>query len=301
MPPLERDLGLGDTGPDVSYMQEVVLGMKPSGVYCKDTVANVKRWQGKNRLPTTGYFGPLSRKAAANAVKGAPGSANTSQTRVVVAGPAAPAASGGVKGVSLLLAGAVATGAALGLFWMRAARRNGVSASPEKFQNASGEGDGSAMDDNGNAQWSFLDGSRRQAWMREAAKNGGPAKGAGDAPATPSAPPLEQPGSETANEELVPEASQLSQADRVLQLTLSYAQRKEDSSGGVSTGGNVDRSMGSAEPPMTEQQPRTWELPRNRADILAESYAARRALNQSDGNVNESDGENGNVEQAARE
>ncbi|XRB08408.1 PG_binding_1 domain-containing protein [Pycnococcus provasolii] len=50
----------------------------------RHTVANVKRWQGKMRLPTTGYFGPLSRKAAAGASSAQQALTTTGQVRVVV-------------------------------------------------------------------------------------------------------------------------------------------------------------------------------------------------------------------------
>src|SRR5258708_3098503 len=62
-----RNLTLGDTGSDVSALQQFLITNNflhvatPTGYFGSLTQASVAVWQGTASLPTTGYFGPLSR------------------------------------------------------------------------------------------------------------------------------------------------------------------------------------------------------------------------------------------------
>ena len=56
-----RDLGEGDAGEDVAMLQRA-LGMRiADGQYGSHTSDAVKKWQSSNKVPATGFFGPMSR------------------------------------------------------------------------------------------------------------------------------------------------------------------------------------------------------------------------------------------------
>src|SRR5579871_1558512 len=69
----DRDLKLGDTGSDVSALQVFLIGKglltvpNPTGYFGAKTAAALANWQGSLGLPSTGYFGPLSRVAIGSA------------------------------------------------------------------------------------------------------------------------------------------------------------------------------------------------------------------------------------------
>lgn len=71
-----RNLTIGDTGSDVSSLQQFLISggflhvVAPTGYFGSLTEAAVAAWQGRVSLPTTGYFGSLSRAAIANQSSG---------------------------------------------------------------------------------------------------------------------------------------------------------------------------------------------------------------------------------------
>ncbi|HUC01835.1 MAG TPA: peptidoglycan-binding protein [Candidatus Paceibacterota bacterium] len=68
-PAYARDLSIGDTGPDVSLLQNYLISKgylsieSSTGYFGPLTEAAVVSWQIANNIPGTGYFGPLSRAA----------------------------------------------------------------------------------------------------------------------------------------------------------------------------------------------------------------------------------------------
>ena len=65
-----RDLGWGDRGADVAWLQYLVLrGGKSTGEFDGRTERALKAWQRWEGLPATGYFGPQSRRRAEPALR----------------------------------------------------------------------------------------------------------------------------------------------------------------------------------------------------------------------------------------
>lgn len=69
-----RDLSVGSSGEDVRCLQQY-LGVAATGTFTESTRASVALWQGTNGLPSTGFFGPMSR-ARYQSVPGAGASAS---------------------------------------------------------------------------------------------------------------------------------------------------------------------------------------------------------------------------------
>lgn len=281
---LSRDLGLGDTGADVSYLQEAILGMRPNGVYDKATVANVKRWQGKMRLPTTGYFGPLSRKAAAGASSAQQALTTTGQVRVVVgAGSTAATQARTTSGpISAQLLGACAAIVAA-VVAVRAVKSRAAVATEASTSSSSSSSSSSPLPSPPSSRDVPRETITSASKERDAVS---------ETPSTSERPPSrsvfakERPHPladlrRADDFEEVPEASRLSKQDRAVQLTLAYAQRKADEDGGVSS---VAKPRSTSTRPSTSfsSSPSSSTLaavdgPRSREDVLAERYAARRA------------------------
>ena len=279
---LSRDLGLGDTGADVSYLQEAILGMRPNGVYDKSTVANVKRWQGKMRLPTTGYFGPLSRKAAAGASSAQQALTTTGQVRVVVgAGSTAATQARTTSGpISAQLLGACAAIVAAVVAVRAVKSRAAVATEASTSSSSSSSSPLPSPPSSRDVPRETITSASKE---RDAVS---------ETPSTSERPPSrsvfakERPHPladlvRADDFEEVPEASRLSKQDRAVQLTLAYAQRKADEDGGVSS---VAKPRSTSTRPSTSfsSSPSSSTLaavdgPRSREDVLAERYAARRA------------------------
>ena len=65
---LRKTLGFGDAGTDVGMLQEA-LGLRSTGVYGEGTAKAIAEWQARYGLPTTGYFGPMSRDTFARSAR----------------------------------------------------------------------------------------------------------------------------------------------------------------------------------------------------------------------------------------